>query len=43
MDLYLRRVVHPQSRDNYRLIAKVDGDEIEIASVGVRVRIRCAS
>jgi hypothetical protein len=37
IDLFLRQVRHPQARDNYRVIAKVDGDEIEIGSVGVRL------
>jgi hypothetical protein len=38
MDLFLCRVRHPQSRDNYRVIAKVDGDEIgiEIGSIGIQ-------
>jgi hypothetical protein len=25
MDLYLRKVMHPQARDNYRVILKDDG------------------
>ena len=42
MDLYLRRVVHPQSRDNYRLIAKVDGDEIETGILGFKIVVEVA-
>ncbi len=36
MDLYLRKVVHPQARDNYRVILKDDGQEIEIGSIGIQ-------
>jgi hypothetical protein len=36
MDLFLRRVRHPQVRDSYRVVAEVDGDEIEIGSIGVQ-------
>ena len=36
MNLYLRRVVHPQANDNYRVILKCDGDEFEIGSIGVQ-------
>jgi hypothetical protein len=36
MDLFLRRVIHPQSRDNYRVVVKDGGDEIEVGSIGVR-------
>jgi hypothetical protein len=36
MDLFLRREIHPQSRDNYRVVLKEDGDEIEIGSIGVQ-------
>jgi hypothetical protein len=36
MDLFLRRVIHPQSRDNYRVVLKENGDEIEIGSIGVQ-------
>ena len=36
MNLYLRRVVHPQAHENYRVILKLDGDEFEIGSIGVQ-------
>ena len=36
MDLYLRKVDHPQAHDNYRVIWKDDGDEIEVGSIGVQ-------
>jgi hypothetical protein len=36
MDLYLRKVVHPQARDNYRVILKDNGLEIEIGSIGIQ-------
>jgi hypothetical protein len=35
MDLYLRKVVHPQAHDNYRVILKDDGIEVEIDSIGI--------
>jgi hypothetical protein len=35
MDLFLRRVIHPQARDNYRVIVKVDGED-KIGSVGIQ-------
>jgi hypothetical protein len=28
--LYLRKVIHPQARDNYRVVLKDDGLELEI-------------
>jgi hypothetical protein len=34
MDLYLRKVVHPQAHDNYRVLLKDDGLEFEIGSIG---------
>jgi hypothetical protein len=36
MDLFLRKVIHPQARDNYRVILKDDGVEIEVGSIGVQ-------
>ena len=36
MDLFLRKVIHPQARDNYRVILKDDGLEIEVGSIGVQ-------
>ena len=36
MDLYLRKVHHPQARNNFRVILKLDGDEIEIGSIGTQ-------
>jgi len=37
MNLFLRKVNHPQAHDNYRVVAKDDGPEIEIGSIGVRL------
>jgi bifunctional non-homologous end joining protein LigD len=36
MDLYLRKVVHSQARDNYRVILNDDGLETEIGSIGIQ-------
>jgi hypothetical protein len=36
MDLFLRKVIHPQARDNYRVIVKHDGLEIEVGSIGMQ-------
>jgi hypothetical protein len=36
MDLFLRKVIHAQAHDNYRVVLKDDGDEIEIGSIGVQ-------
>lgn len=36
MDLYLRKVKHSQAPDNYRVLVKLDGDELEIGSIGVQ-------
>jgi hypothetical protein len=36
MDLYLRKVIHPQAHDNYRVILKDDGLETEIGSIGIQ-------
>ncbi len=36
MDLYLRKVTHPEARKNYRVLLKDDGDEIELGSIGIR-------
>lgn len=36
MDLFLRRVRHPQARASYRVVLKDNGDEIEIGSIGVQ-------
>lgn len=36
MDLYLRKVDHPQARDNYRVILKTEHDgEIQLGSIGM--------
>jgi hypothetical protein len=35
MDLFLRKVIHPQAHDNYRVVVR-DGDDIEIGSIGVQ-------
>ena len=34
--LFLRKVIHPQAHDNYRVILKNDGTEIELGSIGVQ-------
>lgn len=34
MDLYLRKVDHPQAVDNYRVILKIDETEYEVGSIG---------
>jgi hypothetical protein len=36
MDLYLRKVLHPQAHDNYRVLLKDDGLEVEIGSIGIQ-------
>ena len=37
MDLFLRKVVHPQAHDTYRVIWKDDGlVEVEIGAIGVQ-------
>jgi hypothetical protein len=36
MDLYIRKVIHPQSVDNYRALLKDEGLEIEIGSIEIR-------
>ena len=36
MDLYLRRVIHPQVHDNYRVILKHEGIDFEIGSIGIQ-------
>src|ERR1700756_4406939 len=33
MDLYLRKVIHPQAHDNYPVLLKDDGLELEIGSI----------
>jgi hypothetical protein len=35
-DLYLRKIDHIQARDNYRVILKLDEDEFEIGSIGIK-------
>lgn len=35
-DLFLRKVVHPQATNNYRVITTIDGTELEIGSIGTR-------
>jgi hypothetical protein len=37
MDLYLRKVIHPQAHDNYRVLLKDDGLELEIGSIGIQL------
>jgi len=36
MSLYLRKVIHPQAHDNYRVVLKDYIPEIEIGSIGVQ-------
>ena len=36
MRLFLRKVIHPQARDNYRVILKHDGLEFEVGSIGIQ-------
>ena len=36
MDLYLRRVIHPQALNNYRVLLKDAGLELEIVSIGIQ-------
>jgi hypothetical protein len=36
MDLYLRKVSHPQAHDNYRVLLKDDGLALEIGSIGIQ-------
>jgi hypothetical protein len=36
MALYLRRVIHPQAHDNYRVILKLDEGECEIGPIGIQ-------
>jgi len=36
MDLYLRKVIHPQAHNNTRVILKDDGLDIEIGSIGIQ-------
>jgi hypothetical protein len=36
MHLYLRKVIQPQAHDNYRVLLKDDGLEIEIGSIGIQ-------
>jgi hypothetical protein len=37
MDLFLRKVVHPQAHDNYRVVLKDNGLETEIGSIGIQL------
>jgi hypothetical protein len=36
MNLYLRKVVHPQAHENYRVVLKLDEGEFEIGSMGIQ-------
>jgi hypothetical protein len=36
MELYLRKVDHPQARDNYRVILKTETEEFSIGSIGLQ-------
>jgi hypothetical protein len=37
MDLYLRKVIHSQAHDNYRVILKCEDGEFEVGSIGIQV------
>jgi hypothetical protein len=41
-DLFLRKVDHPQARDNYRVILKADETEVEIGSIGTAFYVETA-
>jgi hypothetical protein len=43
MDLYLRRVIHPQAHENYRVVLKRDEGEFEIGSIGIQIWPCCCS
>jgi hypothetical protein len=36
MGLYLRKIIHPQAHDNYRVILKLDEGDFEIGSIGIQ-------
>ena len=36
MNLYLRKVIHSQAHDNYRVILKCEDGEFEIGSIGIQ-------
>ena len=36
MDLYLRKVIHPQAGENCRVILKDEDGEFEIGSIGIQ-------
>jgi hypothetical protein len=36
MDLYLRKIDHSQARDNFRVILKMDDEEIDVGSIGLK-------
>jgi hypothetical protein len=36
MNLNLRKVIHPQAHDNYRVIMKLDEGEFKIGSIGIQ-------
>ena len=36
MNLYLRKVIHSQAHDNYRVVLKLDEGEFEIGSIGIQ-------
>jgi len=36
VNLYLRKVAHPQAHDNYRVVLKLDEGEFEIGSIGIQ-------
>ena len=36
MDLYLRKVGHPQAHENYRVILKNEDGDFDIGSIGIQ-------
>ena len=36
MNLYPRKVIHPQAHENYRVVLKRDEGEFEIGSIGIQ-------
>ena len=43
MDLFLRKVPHPQAHDSCRVIVKIDGAAIEVGSIGLQNTTSTAS
>lgn len=43
MDLYLRKITHPQASDNHRVVLKTDETEFEIGSIGTQGSISAST